>query len=174
MAVVDIEIEQSMASMQVVIELGRVIRDRKVLPVKVRIVVFYVYTPHNIVWVWVCVCRSVHAGVCMHVCCVYRSVHACMLCVQECACVYAVCTGVYMRVCCVYRSVHACMLCVQECACMYAVCTGVCMRVCCVYRSVYAVCAGVCVCLHDCGIAWYMCNAINFHHKVHDHMWSNI
>ncbi|XP_065901087.1 isoleucine--tRNA ligase, cytoplasmic-like isoform X3 [Dysidea avara] len=34
MAVVDIEIEQSMASMQVVIELGRVIRDRKVLPVK--------------------------------------------------------------------------------------------------------------------------------------------
>ena len=47
---------------------------------------------------------------------------------------------------------------VRECACMYAVC------------------AGVCVCLHDCGIAWYMCNAINFHHKVHDHniMWSNI
>ncbi|XP_065901118.1 isoleucine--tRNA ligase, cytoplasmic-like isoform X2 [Dysidea avara] len=34
MAVVDLEIEQSMASMQVVIELGRVIRDRKVLPVK--------------------------------------------------------------------------------------------------------------------------------------------
>ena len=141
MAVVDIEIEQSMASMQVVIELGRVIRDRKVLPVKVRIVVFYVYTPHSFVWVWVCVCGSVHA---------------CILCVQECACVYAVCTGVCMRVCCVYRSVHACMLCVQECVCVYAVCTG------------------VCVCLHDCGIAWYMCNAINFHHKVHDHMCSNI
>jgi len=38
MAVVDLEIEQSMASMQVVIELGRVIRDRKVLPVKVCVV----------------------------------------------------------------------------------------------------------------------------------------
>ena len=118
MAVVDIEIEQSMASMQVVIELGRVIRDRKVLPVKVRIVVFYVYTPHSIVWVWVWVC-------------VCGSVHACMLCVQECACMYAVCagvcmrvccgTGVCMRVCCVCRSVHACMLCVQECVFVYMI-----------------------------------------------------
>ena len=35
MAVVDLQIEQSVANLQVVIELGRVIRDRKVLPVKV-------------------------------------------------------------------------------------------------------------------------------------------
>ena len=35
MGEVDIMIEQSVASMQVVIELGRVIRDRKVMPVKV-------------------------------------------------------------------------------------------------------------------------------------------
>ena len=34
MAVVDFQIEQSVANLQVVIELGRVIRDRKVLPVK--------------------------------------------------------------------------------------------------------------------------------------------
>ena len=36
---VDVMIEQSVASMQVVIELGRVIRDRKVMPVKVYCVV---------------------------------------------------------------------------------------------------------------------------------------
>ena len=35
MVEVDVMIEQSVASMQVVIELGRVIRDRKVMPVKV-------------------------------------------------------------------------------------------------------------------------------------------
>jgi len=35
MAVVDLQIEQSVANLQVVGELRRVIRDRKVLPVKV-------------------------------------------------------------------------------------------------------------------------------------------
>ena len=35
MSKVDVMIEESVASMQVVIELGRVIRDRKVMPVKV-------------------------------------------------------------------------------------------------------------------------------------------
>ena len=43
MGEVDLTIEQSVATMQVVIELGRVIRDRKVMPVKVCILCGVVY-----------------------------------------------------------------------------------------------------------------------------------
>ena len=48
-------IEQSVASMQVVIELGRVIRDRKVMPVKVLYVIWCV-SPCVVLYNSVCMC----------------------------------------------------------------------------------------------------------------------
>ena len=67
-------IEQSVASMQVVIELGRVIRDRKVMPVKVLYVIWCV-SPCVVLYcitVYVCVCNCVCVRVCVYVCVLSR------------------------------------------------------------------------------------------------------